>query len=71
MMNSGIFFAVCFVTVHTNPTQEWKKTLIQINEKKCGNPQSLSYRLVDFAEIERIEPNLDYDELRNVSDKIF
>lgn len=66
-MINGLLFAVFLVAVHTNPVQEWKRTITKMNERMCGNPQSLSYPLVEFAEIERIEPNLAYEELRNVS----
>lgn len=62
--------AVCFVAVQTSPIKEWKRTTARMNERMCGSPQNLSYPLVDFAEIEAIEPPLDYGQLRNVSVKL-
>lgn len=68
MMYVGILLAItCFVTVLTSPFHEWKKTITSMNERMCKVPQSLSYPLVEFAEVERIEPILGYEELRNVS----
>lgn len=66
MRTDSIFLAVCFVAVQTSPMKEWKKTVARMNERICGTPQNLSYPLEEFAEIEEIEPPLDYDDLRNV-----